>query len=415
MNRPFHTEPAMHAMPCFVEHQSPAESGAATARTRWRFSASEFILTWVVTFSVFIALAPAHAQDSAKPNDIVVGHSYPGSGVLAEVGNQMKSGLDVALSEANAAGGIKGRRIRVISMDDGFNEERTLKNAQKLVTEDQVLALMCPVGAPHLAKLKPYAEEARFPIVGARAGPDPLRKYSRYVFFNHASFGDEVDYLAKQLSTLGIKRVSIAYVTLPFGKDLLERFMTAAEKRGVVIEKSVPFGVAGEDMALTAGQLANTKSQAFVLIGTGTNGTNFAKQMVAHGVKSQTIYGFSVLSVQELIRDLGPDSNGMVLSQVMPSPVATKLPVVKQYQAALKKFSKDAPSQFGLEAYIAGRILVEGLKRIKGPITRESLTTSLEGLGTLDLGGFFVTYNDQSHHGARFVHLAIISRGQLVY
>lgn len=101
----------------------------------------------------------------------------------------------------------------------------------------------------------------------------------------------------------------------------------------------------------------------------------------------------------------------------MPSPVTAKLPLVKQYQDALKKFAVPAtvPSQFGLEAYISGRLLVEGLRCVKGTPTREGLTASLDTLGTIDLGGLSITYSNQSHHGLRLVQLAIISNGQLVY
>jgi len=374
-----------------------------------------FASFWRAAMLVATLLVSQMAAGQTAKESIVVGHTYPGTGFLGAMGNQMKAGLEAAFAEANAAGGAHGRSLRLISADDGFSEEKFAQNVQKMVTQDNVLAVLSPVGTNQIAKLRDYALEAGVPIVGARAGPDSVRGYNRFVFFNHASFNDEVEFLARHLSTIGITRVSTAYINLPFGKDLQEGFKRAASKYGVTVLKSVQFGSSGDDAAAGAKDIAASQAQAFLLLGGGSGGTQFVKQMIANGIKARMIYGVSVLSVQEVIRELGPSSTGIVVSQVMPSPAAEKVPVVKQYREALKARGNESPSQFGLEAYITGRIFVEALRRIKGPITRETIAASLERLGRLDLGGFAVTYSAQSHHGARFVHLAIISGGQLVY
>jgi branched-chain amino acid transport system substrate-binding protein len=349
-------------------------------------------------------------------DDILVGHTYPGSGFLGLMGLQMKAGLEAAFAEANAGGGIHGRRLKLISMDDGFSEERFTQNVHKLVTQDNVAAVISPVGTNQIAKLRDYAMRAGVPVVGARAGPDSVRTYNRFVFFNHASFNDEVEFLARHLSTIGIARVSVAYINLPFGLDLRDGFSRAAGKYGLAVVKSVQFASNGEDAPAAAKVIAATQPQAVLLLGGGSGGTQFVKQMIANGVKARTIYGVSVLSVQEVIKELGPASTGIVVSQVMPSPAAEKVPIVKQYRRALAAVaSGESPSSFGLEAYISGRVFVEALRRIKGPMTREAIVASMEGLGRYDLGGFTVTYDALSHHGARFVHLAIISSGHLVY
>jgi len=371
------------------------------------------ILVCIALCSALSAVPSAYAQ--GKPNDIVVGHTYMETGFLALVGAQMKAGLEAAFAESNATGGIKGRQLRTIALDDAFDEEKFAKNVQRFVSDDKVLALVCPVGTPQISKLKPTLDRAHLAVVGAKAGAASARAYHQYVFFNHAGFNDEVEYLARQLSTIGIKHASVGYVTLAFGRDLNEGFKRSAEKYGITVDKSVPFGAAGEDASALASELASAKSETYLVLGGGTGATNFVKQLVRHGVKPTKIYAMSTLSVQEVVDQLGPDSDGIVVSQIMPSPEADKLPLVKQYQAALKRVSKEAPSAFGLEAYISGRVLVEALKRIKGPITRESIAASLANQGTLNLGGFFVTYNDKSHEGSKFVHLAIISKGRLRY
>lgn len=359
-------------------------------------------------------VAIAQAPD-LKP--ILVGHSYPQTGHLAMMASQMKAGLDAALAEANAAGGVNGRKIQVISMDDAFQEEKFEHNVRRLVTDEKVVAIVCPVGTNQVQNLNGYAREAGVPIIGARVGSDFVRKYNRYVYFNHASFNDEIEFLTRQLATVGVKRVSVAYMDLPFGKDLIEVFKIAAAKHQVSIDRASSFSVSGEDAASLAQQLAATPSLGYIVLGSGSSAANFAKNMIASGVKPNMIYGLSVMPLQELVQQLGSKSNGIILSQVMPSPVSFKLPLVKQYQEALAKFggSSAAPSQFGLEAYISGRLLVEGLRRAKGPLTREGLTASLDSLGTINLGGLSITYNSQSHHGLRLVELAIISNGQLVY
>jgi len=385
-------------------------SNALTFESRREPMLRAIATTWIIILSTLVGPL-AHGQSKAE--DIVVGHTYPGTGFLGLMGNQMKTGLAAAFAEANAAGGVRGRRLRIIAVDDEFSEEKSFKNVQRLVLDEQALALMCPVGTNQIAKIKTYAEEMKFPVVGTRSGSESVRTYSKHMFFNHASFNDEVEFLARQLATVGIKNVSVGYVALPFGRDLYEGFKRSAAKHGLTIDKALPFGSNGEDIKSIASEVAGAKSHAHVLLGGGSGATTLVRELLHSGVKANTIYGMSVLSVQEVVRELGADSNGIVVSQVMPSPNADKLPLVKQYQAALKRLSNETPSAFGLEAYISGRILVDALKRIKGPITREAITASLENQGTLDLGGFHITYDASSRQGSQFVHLAIISHGQL--
>lgn len=281
------------------------------------------ILVCIALSSALAAFSSAHAQ--GKQNDIVVGHTYMETGFLALMGAQMKAGLEAAFAEFNVGGGIRGRQIRTIALDDAFDEEKFANNIQKLVSDDQVLALACPVGTPQISKLKLTLDRAHLAAVGAKAGAASARAHHQYVFFNVAGFNDEVEYLAKQLSTIGIKHASVGYVALAFGRDLNEGFKRSAEKYGITVDKSVPFGATGEDASALANELARAKSQTYLVLGGGTGATNFVKQLVRNGVKPTQIYAMSTLSVQEVVDKLGNDSDGIVVSQIMPSPEADRL------------------------------------------------------------------------------------------
>ena len=147
-------------------------------------------------------LTPARAAPSSPP--IVLGHPYPASGPMADLAADMKAALDAAAAEVNAQGGVRGRPLKLVSLDDAYDAQRCLAHARHLRTAEGAVALVAPVGSPSLALLMPWAEETRTPIIGARSGAENQRGYHRWTFFNAASSGDEVAYIGKHLATAGL-------------------------------------------------------------------------------------------------------------------------------------------------------------------------------------------------------------------
>lgn len=110
-----------------------------------------------------------------------------------------------------------------------------------------------------------------------------------------------------------------------------------------------------------------------------------------------------------LAKELDKEGRGVQISQVVPFPWDSTVPVVKEYRLLLEA-AKDEPGFGTLEGFIAAKVMVEGLKRAGKNLTRESFIKAMESLDAYDAGGFKVTYGADNRSGSRFVDLTIISR-----
>ena len=176
------------------------------------FSKSLFVHV-TMTAAVFhfcpLNLCPALAQTVEDQEEIVLGMSTALTGPAAELGLNVRQGFLAAIREVNESGGIGGRRVRLISRDDGYEPSRTVPNMHKLVDEDRVLAVVGNVGTPTAVAAIPIAMDGQTPFYGAFTGAGVLRKTppDRYVINYRASYADEtramVDALIQNFGRLG--------------------------------------------------------------------------------------------------------------------------------------------------------------------------------------------------------------------
>lgn len=356
-------------------------------------------------------VSAARAQEAAP---IVLGHTYPATGIFAEPAASMKAALDAAVHSTNADGGVLGRPIRLISLDDAYEPPRSLANAKALVSEHGAVALIAPLGVANIGLLMPWAEAQRIPLIGARSGADSQRGYRRHTFFNAATFGDEVRYIARHLDTISVRRIAMAAMHNPTGQDIARHFTEATGPRRLDLVESLVFDPAGSDAASTAQRLAAARPGAVVVAGGGLGAVELIGQLLAARFPAAGIYCLSLIGTELLLRTLGAQGNGIVITQVMPRLEDRRYPVGMQYKESLGRHSGAEPTLIGLEAYIGAQIAFRGLARAGHPPTGAALATALERLGTLDIGGFRVRYDGTSHHGTRFVDVGIAMDGRIV-
>jgi ABC-type branched-subunit amino acid transport system substrate-binding protein len=379
-----------------------AFSPPSTARRR--------LLRGLAAASVLSAV-PLRARAAAP---IVLGHTYPASGVFAGTMPAMKNALDAAVLAINARGGIGGRDLRVMSLDDAYDPQQALANAETLRREHGAIALVAPVGTPVLEVLSRWAQRTGVPLIGARSGADMQRGYQREVFFNIASFGDEARYIARHLSTIGVTRAALAASANPTGQDIARRFATAAPEHGVAIETSISLAMFGGDAAAGADRLLRGSARTLLLAGVGDAAVELVRALLQRGWPAAGIYALSTQQPQNLHRLIGAPCNGMVFTQVVPGLQDARSPLVPQYRQALRALPGASASPIGLEAWISAQIAFLGLSRIDGSPTPAALLASLDRLGRFDIGGFGLQYDATSHHGTRYVDIGLLRDGRVV-
>ena len=357
-----------------------------------------------------LATADAALAQGVTADTILIGQSAALSGPAQELGKEMKAGAEAYFNYVNENGGINGRKIKLISIDDGYEPDRAKANTQKLIKENKVLALFGYVGTPTSNAALPLFTEGKVPFIGAFTGAQSLREpYNRYIFNVRASYFDETEQIVDHLVRQGLKKIAVFYQNDAYGKAGLAGVERAMKTRNLQIADTATFERNTVDVKEAVKKLAPSSSTAVIMIGAYKSCAAFIREMKKAGAYPQ-FWNVSFVGSKALAHELGADGRGVQISQVVPFPWATGIPLVNEYQ---KKIGGEANYSFtSLEGYIAASVLVRGLRKAGSNLTRESLVDAMANLGTVDLGGFTVKYSPDNHNGSSFVDLTIISRNE---
>ena len=361
-------------------------------------------------FALGLPQAAPAAETGVFNDKIVLGQSVALTGPAAQLGIQMRNGLKAYFDDVNAKGGVNGRKIELVTVDDGYEPARTVPNTKKLISEDKVFALIGYVGTPTSVPVIPIISEARVPFIGPFTGAEALRQpFNRYIFHVRASYYDETDKIVEQVVSTGGKNIAVFYQDDAYGQAGLKGVELAMTKRGLKISAlgTVERNTIKVEKAVQV--LSAAKPDAVVMISAYTSCAEFIRQMKKAGSGSQ-FYNVSFVGSVSLANALGKDGVGVAISQVVPFPWGTAVPVVKEYQALSAKAGNKDYNFGAIEGFLAAKIFVEGLKRTGKDVTRERYIDAMEKMQDVDLGGFFVTYSPKNHAGSKFVDLTIIAR-----
>ena len=350
------------------------------------------------------------AQNGVSTDKIVLGQAAALEGPAAALGQGMREGLLAAFDEANRAGGVKGRKIELISVDDGYEPNKSIEATKKLIEQDKVFAMVGSVGTPTSAATQPIASEAGVPFIGAFTGAEFLRDPYKAMMVNvRASYFQETEAMVEHLTKdLGVAKIAIFYQDDAFGQAGLAGVKRALDKRKMqlVAEGTYERNTTAVKGALLA--IKKAEPEAVIMIGAYKPCAEFIK--LAHQVKlDATFVNISFVGSDALAKELGPDGAGVVVTQVVPLPQDTSIGLVGRYQAALKAMKPDAkPGFVSLEGYIVGRLTVAALGKIEGDITRQAMLEAITKQGGFDLGGITLTYGADNNRGSSQVFLTII-------
>lgn len=360
------------------------------------------ILTLLVCLSVFSA---------AQAEDIIIGRSGAYSGYASAVGNEQLAGSKAFLAKTNADGGVAGRRISLLEVDDVNNPDKSLENTRKLVETDKVSALFLYQGTAVALKVLPYATEQGVPFIAPYSGSDALRNGKFPTLFNlRASYTDELRRIVDQFAVLKIESVGVVYQDDAFGKGIVKVVNELLAARTLKPAITVPLKSDAGDADVAAKALAKAPPVALIVASFGDGLVSFVKAYRRTGAVSQ-MYALSLVGKQQ-IEALGEDGRGMVVTQIVPSPTTVANGLIRQYLEDMKRFEPQAPvSYLSLEGYIAAQVLVQGLKRVHGPINRQTLKAALESTGKLDLNGMDLRFEPTTRGYSKFVEMTMISTG----
>ncbi len=358
--------------------------------------------------------APAAEKAGAVGGTIVLGQSGVYSGPLGAFAQENIAVINTYFESINAKGGIHGRKLKLIALDDGFDPKRTVENAKTLIEKEKAFALINVIGTANNAAIYPQLHQNGIPLVGPYSGATVLRDPAkfRYLFFTRASYADETEKMVEQLTSTGVKDIAVVYQDDPFGKAGLQAAVEALAKRKLKPVSVGAFNIAKlEETVAAAETVLKGHPSAVIIASSGKGTTSFIREVLKRGQRP-AFYCLSVTNPKQLWADLGQEAHGVVVAQAAPSPWRATLPLVREYQqvvANAKLAAKDF-SYGSLEGFIVAKVAVEALRRAGKDLTREKYLAALEGMQGHDLGGYTIGYGPADHSGSSYVDLTIIGR-----
>ena len=375
-----------------------------------------FRIALPLCFSLFLLMllqpaALSHAEDGVEEGEILFGQTAAFEGQSAALGEGMRDGILAAFEEVNRAGGVHGRKLRLLSYDDGYKPAMAIRNVNRLITHDKIFALIGCVGTPTSKAIAPIAAAADVPLIGPFTGAAFLRASGQANVVNlRASYEQETEAWIERLTEdLGITRVAVFYQDDSFGRAGLKGVREALAKRGleVVGEGRYMRNTTAVKRALLA--IRDSNPEAVAMIGAYKASATFIR--LARDLGLNVIFmNISFVGSKALSEELGGDGRGVYVTQVVPFPDDTDIPVVGAYHKALIAYNPALdPGFVSLEGYLAGRFVAAVLEEIGPEPTREKFLAAVKSIRRFDIDGRELVFGPGDNQGLDRVFLTEIT------
>ena len=382
-----------------------------------RFSPAALLSLLVCTPAILDLLCPQAWAAQAPPTqaragkEILLGQSAPLSGRSRQLGLDYRDGALAWFAEVNRRGGIHGRRIRLISLDDNYEPQLTVRNTKQLINQDRVFALFGYVGTPTVKAILPLAEQAHIPLVAPLTGATVLRRPFRPLVINlRASYAMEIEKIVNNLVRSGRQQIAVLHQNDAFGKDGLAGIQQAMGRRGLSPKAIATIQRNSTQAAAAARLIHAAKPSAVIIVAAYPSAAAFSLEMKKRGSTAQ-LMNVSFVGTQSL-RDALPTETaiGIGISQVVPFPWNRRVPVVAEYQTLMQKQLGRANYGFtSLEGFLAAKLISTAIEQAGSPPSRQGLLSAFNRMQSLNLGGFQVSLTATDHQASDYVELTFLA------
>ena len=359
---------------------------------------------------VLLSSGGGRAEVGVGPRSILVGQSAAFSGPSGELGREFREGAHEVFDQVNAQGGIHGRQIVMVYRDDRYEPALARRNTERLIRHDKVFALFGYVGTPTVQASLPLIDRYRVPLIAPLTGAQLVRQPRNSLVFNiRASYHQEIEATVRYLLRYGRRSIAVVYQNDAFGRDGLagaQKALAARRLRPVVlatVERN------STDTREAARRVALARPDAVLMVSSYGTVASFIPNLRQQGNQA-LVMNVSFVGSNALARSLpAAHRHGVGVSQVVPFPWNPRVPVVRDYQNTIRRNRSGARYGFSsLEGYIAATMLVRALEAAGPALTRQRFITTLDAMGSVDLGGYRVVFSPEKRQGSDFVQLTFM-------
>lgn len=369
------------------------------------------------------ALAMLSSPPAPTQDPMVFGMSTALTGPIGLLGDAVRAGVSAAFHERNIAGGIGGRALELLVLDDMYEPTRTAPNMRELIERRNCLAIIGNVGTPTAVASIPICRESGTTLFASFSGssllrpqpPDPL------IINYRASYAEETAAMVDALVEIAkLRPDEIAFFTQrdAYGDAGYSGGLASLNRHGLTSETLIAHGryernTLNVENALADILSAQTPPRAVIMVGAYGPCARFLK--LAREADFDAIFlGVSFVGASALAEEGGDAADGVIITEVTPNP-ESDLPAARRFREALAAHDPTRkPTHAAFEGYLAGRTLLLALERADAPVTRSSVSGFLRALGTFDLGlGAPLTLSETEHQASHAIWPSVIEHGRV--
>lgn len=367
-----------------------------------------------------IILSLGYSLQAEEKPPIKIGSSISLTGADSYTGINTKNGAMAYFSKINEEGGIDGRKIEFITLDDGYEPLRAAANTHKLIDEENVLAFLINSGTPTTLIVLPILNQKKVSLFAPHTGFEVFHKTppDRYLFNFRISYSEEMELAIKNLLDIGIKPEEMAFFSQndPAGDSLYNGAMNALKKYGYPNPEALPYGRFTRNTLNVEGAAAEIfrttrmkgyQTKVIIMMGPPISALyiKFIKIMQDTKKNPDMIYFLASPGIVGLADALKADSKIQIKDNQILSffvvPYGADLPGVREYEEDMKKYAPSSEiNAKALEGYLATKLFVMGLKKAAemNDLSREGIVNGLESLKDVDLGiGIKISFSKDDH------------------
>jgi len=334
------------------------------------------------------------------------------TGSYAALGTSEQNALKLEVDKINAAGGVSGKKIDLVVVDDGTDEAKAVAAATKLIDQDEVIAILGATGTGQSMAIRNEVDRAGLPEISMAGGTAITATFDKFVFQTPWSNTIVVPFVLEKIAADGHKTIAVLSDSSGYGKDGLAVIKNAAAGAGLTIASDQTFNPGDTDFSAQLTKIKNSDADAVLLWTAGKEGASIVKSAADLGVK-QPWYGGSGQAKIEFPKGAGGAAEGFVFGtgkSLVPANWGTdseEYKVVNDFATRYKAAYNQDPDIFAGHAYDALAILVDALKRTGGKTEPAALRDAVEQ--TKDLVGFGgpFTFTATDHNGLTTDDLAL--------
>jgi branched-chain amino acid transport system substrate-binding protein len=339
----------------------------------------------------------------------------------ADLGLGLKAGIEACFSSVNASGGVRGQMLRLLSRDDAYVPEATVRLTRELIARDRPVALIGYRGTANTIALieSRVLPDNGITLVGSLTGAREVQGAPGLLNLR-TPYEREVSELVRQIQRMTMDSLSVLYADDAFGRTGLAAVQRAVAATGIELTGTAAYDKSpdriAQSVAEAAATLAATPTKAIIMVAVGDPVYAFVKAFRPLA-PSTRLFCMSVVDAAQVVAHCGPRlAAGVGFSQVFPYPYAPVSPLVRDYRRALAQLAGSPPANyFSLEGYVYARVLVEAMKRAPDAPTPFQLSAAIDAMPPLDLGGLRVNIDRRNRNGLQFTDLTVLNgTGKLV-